>query len=544
VRLNVNQLDQLEIQPIPGLEHTGHSIIVQFGPTGTTWGITDQVPNLKPIGDAIKLAQAPRIARAETTLQKKEDNVDKTRSALFKIEQKTSKKNLTPSSNFLSELIKADQYASSLERNFDAIKSNTNVDSTSQLAKKILCALIRRSIASINERIESLSTGAEAKSFRTTLLEHGVPAWAWKKLALAILQIPPTANLMRIFFPQDATKGITLTVQEIRDKQVTDLLSEILRNSGLLIEAMRSDQILLHLAKIDLRGKEISPEMEKLLGLPIYVIPIYDQREYIRTVKMVPRETLRGTKMELVEKFNVLVLEAFAAMPSINREEIFSMMGLQIDRSITERPREQLVRQLEKVNLLSPDRIEQMLATIDPEMMKIIYREKLDHNKILSQKPPDEAFAAWSFKRPYMLVPLTREEKLALEKRLSSLSKVIPSPKVKQRNAQPLSLLTRASKDLIDFLKENRHSSDYIQMVSDYLRSFSSKSFQDAAVSIIEARVSNPDLYEWDEGEDDENYYPNQEDEQSKPIFPPKDDEESIGETPVPNVESGGESTD
>jgi len=141
---------------------------------------------------------------------------------------------------------------------------------------------------------EMVSGGKEKGVLDTLLFERGVPAYVKNKLLMKSLVITKDTDLSRVLFPQDPSKGLSLTVKEWRSNKFLETQGILIRNSNFLIKMLQSDEIVRELTGLTAEqwANAEDPRVQRVLKTRILVVPPFE--DYVRVLEPLSRSNFRG----------------------------------------------------------------------------------------------------------------------------------------------------------------------------------------------------------------------------------------------------------
>jgi len=126
------------------------------------------------------------------------------------------------------------------------------------------------------------------------LAQQGVPSYVKNKLQLKSLAISKDMDLGRILFPQDPSKGLSLTVSEWRDESLVKAQGGIMRHSEPIIRILKDEELFLELigmSKEEFANAE-DPRVQRVLKTRILVVPPYVNHKQV--LEPLSRPNFRG----------------------------------------------------------------------------------------------------------------------------------------------------------------------------------------------------------------------------------------------------------
>jgi len=367
------------------------------------------------------------------------------------------------------------------------------------------------------------------------LLELGVPTYVRNKLQLKSLVITKDMDLSRILFPQDPSKGLSLTVAEWQSQSFVRKQGWLMRNNEAPMRILQNPELVLELVGMsqeDFQNAE-DPRVQRVKKLRILVIPPFEDHK--RVLEPLSRSNFRGfglpstamdqSKDRLANLCAVFMRAyAFSVRMAETIPDFFDRVS---PVGTISRPDEKLgnyakqmldaiddgteISLYPKLRLLEP--LDPLMAWIDREC-KIIPGGDL-HKKIktaLETRGGGTAemislFSTTTAKTVVASVDLVSPLSTGAEKdayksfRNDALS--LKEKTAKGRKSVASTVLSRGAKT---FLKNvaREHSHVLAQSMEAYFRGFYSEAIQAAAVRIAEARFDDlEDLSEIGSSEDE-----------------------------------------
>jgi hypothetical protein len=157
---------------------------------------------------------------------------------------------------------------------------------------KTYCMGINRAIQlTLAEMVKGEKEKGKMEAF---LFDEGVPAYVRNKLLMKSLAITKDTDLSRVLFPQDPSKGLSLTIKEWRDKAFVRKQGWLMRNSGSIIKILQNDELVLELT--GLTAEQFSnaedPRVQRVLKTRILVVPPFE--DFDRVLEPLSRANFRG----------------------------------------------------------------------------------------------------------------------------------------------------------------------------------------------------------------------------------------------------------
>lgn len=260
------------------LAATGGKVTIELGPGSQSIQITRNGAVIMTEPEVRELSQINQFVKKE----RKTDVTGKKAGALEALAyrliaaKKASNKKWEPAligPNQLTTLRERDAQIKNLGYNLDLIDANKAV--ASKDAKDYLLRVgsaIRNAIA--ESALSCLEEGKNEDIY-SCAYERNVPRWCVVRLANGKLNnIDATVDLTRLLFPKDFSKGITVTVEETRNKTFVDANVYIYQRSNLLVKCIQSDDIIRALtgfgtavSLIDVTNVEVNRVMKSVLTL-------------------------------------------------------------------------------------------------------------------------------------------------------------------------------------------------------------------------------------------------------------------------------------
>jgi gas vesicle protein len=172
---------------------------------------------------------------------------------------------------------------------------NGNYHEGSSEYKTLLRAYCSRITDAAGRVLTEMVKGNKEKGLMdASLLELGVPTYVRNKLQLKSLAITKDMDLSRILFPQDPSKGLSLTIAEWRSKDFVQKQGRLMINSEPIIRIIQDDELFLEL--IGMSAAEFQnaedPRVQRVMKSRILVVPPFEDHK--RVLEPLSRSNFRG----------------------------------------------------------------------------------------------------------------------------------------------------------------------------------------------------------------------------------------------------------
>jgi len=419
----------------------------------------------------------------------------------------------------------------------DKVKSlKDNYHEGSEEYKKLLLMYCSRILNATGRVLAEMVKGEKDKGLLDRFLfDEGVPLYIKNKLQLKSLAISKDMDLSRILFPQDPSKGLSLTVTEWKSLTFVKKQGWLMINNEMIMRVIKDQNLFLELVGLsaeDFRNVE-DPRSQRVGKTRILVVPPFE--DHVRVLEPLSRPNFRGfglpaTAMDQskdrLANLCAVAMRAYAFSVRM-AETIPDFFDRITPKGTIQAPSEklgnyakQMLDQIEsdiKPNLLTKLRLQEnltpLMAWIDREC-KIIPNGDL-HKKILTAL---ESQGGGTDARVSVFEGKAQNKCNPIIDMVSPISTGAEKDSYKAFRSDALSLRDKAAKgkktmassvlsgSARRFLKQvaRDHSHVLAQSMEAYFRGFYSEAIQAAAVKIAEARFDDlEDLSEVGSSEDD-----------------------------------------
>jgi hypothetical protein len=424
--------------------------------------------------------------------------------------------------------------ADSMVEKLAALKENYHEGSGDY--KKLLQFYCGEIASAAGDVLTKMVQGEKEKGlFDQFLFERGVPTYVRNKLQLKSLAITKDMDLSRILFPQDPSKGLSLTVKEWKSVAFVKKQGWIMMNNDAIMRVLSNNALFLELIGLsaeDYQNTE-DPRSQRVNKTRILVIPPFEDHK--RVLEPLSRSNFRGfglpatamdqSKDRLANLCAVFMRAyAFSVRMAETIPDFFDRITPEGTVKTPDDKRGNYAKQIldaveagvetslySKLRLMEP--IDSIMQWVDREC-KIIPNGDL-HKLIASALTMGEGgtpdrksvFVANAAVYCKPKVDLTSPVSTGAEKdAFKSFRQDVLSLKEKGTKGRKSVASTVLSKNAKSFLKmiARDHSHVLAQSMESYFRGFYSEAIQAAAVRIAEARFDDLDeLSELESSDDD-----------------------------------------
>jgi hypothetical protein len=183
--------------------------------------------------------------------------------------------------------------AQSIDDKAKALKDNYHEGS--EEFKKILLMYCSRILNATGRVLAEMVQGKKDKGLLDQFLfDEGVPLYVKNKLQLKSLAISKDMDLSRILFPQDPSKGLSLTVAEWRSLPFVKKQGWLMVNNEMIIRIIKDQNLFLELVGLsaeDFQNAE-DPRSQRVNKTRILVVPPFE--DHSRVLEPLSRPNFRG----------------------------------------------------------------------------------------------------------------------------------------------------------------------------------------------------------------------------------------------------------
>jgi hypothetical protein len=308
LKLTANSIEQLKSISVDAslgniLSKLNAEISIKVGPSGTTI----EVLNKETKNTAMTMTDLQKIGGMNTFINKEKKTTissaigEELRLLIFRLHHKSGgeTKPRIIDGAILQAVRELDIRLRVLDANAKTIAENINGDEGAKDYKDFLsqCVVLSRN-AVCRHAIKIMHGISGTVKLADTVFATGLSAWVFNKLSQTkLVNYGPGTYLGQFFFPNDPSKGMSLSVKEWRDENLVKKMSQVLERSRIPMALARSDKFIRALGhlKDDLDlGDETNAVVSEIMRSQMSAIPI--EFSHHRFIKLLMARKVGNTK--------------------------------------------------------------------------------------------------------------------------------------------------------------------------------------------------------------------------------------------------------